>query len=93
MSSSENVVLRSETAMKQYFRLHIFFQHDTHGTHHHIIFAKKCALFSLKSNIFPLISHSKQMSKMYIERWLSAKQYLKCTLNAEAQQNDVLNVH
>jgi hypothetical protein len=44
------------------------------------------ALFSLKSNIFPLISHSKQMSKMYIERWHSAERCLKCTLKPEAQR-------
>ena len=33
-----------------------------------------------------MISHSKQMSKMYVERWHSAEQCLKCTLKPEAQR-------
>ena len=43
--------------------------------------------FSLKSNIFPLISSSKQMSEMYIDRWHSAEQCLKCTLKPESQRS------
>jgi len=43
-------------------------------------------IFSLKQEISSLLSYSKRMSKMYIERWHSAKQFLKCTLKPEAQR-------